>query len=1195
MKKIKSLILFSTVFAAAGISCVAVNANASYADTIGVSLEQQENTQGDKIRFISTMTPVTDLTSITKINLNFTLSKAGEATKNASITTTSVYDEVTGTNGKDKVSNTYYSVYTLTDLAEYQGWKLGTTFEYFYADSTTETTNTVYYEIPEKFSVTLGSGSFEESSSIADCFTANSIEDGNIFHAWNWHMSVIEENLQNIKNAGYTAVQTSPMQPQKDYWSGGDTAKAGWWKLYQPLGFVVAPDDCDNAIGTKSDLQSMVTKAHNIGLKVIVDVVANHLAGSKTQLYKTTNGFPGVEVYEPTIFGTNGTVAGGAMLHSETSNDATDSSHTTNGAIGLPDLNTHDPYVQQRVLSLLKEYIDLGVDGFRFDAAKHIETDNSSEPCGPSQFWPTVVGGARAYAEGKGQEIYCYGEILNGCGNNRSYDWYLPYMDVIANKCGNNLRGSFNSGTAAASSSYNPTSYQSGENCVVWAESHDTYANDEHESPDTPISNINKTYAIMGSRNGAKALYLARPTDTAGTSAWTSCQTKLGEKGSDAYKLAEVAAVNKFRNYWGTAQEYLANNSNFAQVVRYNDTESGMVLVNASSGTSVSNVAVPDVMKNGTYTDLVSGNTFTVAGGKVSGTMASCGIAVLYANGGTGTVSIDDDIEDLFYTETETATYTIKNAVSATLTVDGETYNITSGATLTFGNYMNVSDSLTVTIKAKDSNNVETTKQFVYMRIPAPIVYTVTLTKPEGWANTIYAYMYGSTDKNATWPGKAMTAEGDTYSITFTSFEDYEHIIFSDGTYQSEELELDSANASYAAQAVTTAHFVNTVGWSNVYAYIWNDTTNAKNHEWPGVAISKDSTGFYAVAYNASYDHIIFTNNAGGQTANLSYSAYISTYDFDGTKATYYYNIVKNTCATHSFDAGVVTTAPTCEGTGVKTYTCANCGSTYTETIPALGHDYDYASEPTWTWVGFSQATASFTCKRDASHKDTVNATITSAVVGTTTTYTATVTVGGHTYTNQKVEDGSHTHTYTHVAAKAATCQATGNLEYYYCADCDTYFDASYHETTLEALTLAKTDHTAAHGVYSAADGVTCSVCGEEIEYTVDTSTIYYLVPTTWADNWQKACIYYWTGTAPVAWPGAQMTKGGTVTYNGTTYTVYSYTFTSGSLTDYQKVIFNNGSDAQQTKDLAVQAGANCYLNNYDTGNYLVTQFIYIP
>ena len=107
MKSVKSLILFSTAFAVLGISCVAVNAAATKADQIDVILEQQENTTNDKIRFISTMTPVTDLASITKINLNFTLSKSGETTKTASITTTNVYDEVSGTNGKDKVDDTY--------------------------------------------------------------------------------------------------------------------------------------------------------------------------------------------------------------------------------------------------------------------------------------------------------------------------------------------------------------------------------------------------------------------------------------------------------------------------------------------------------------------------------------------------------------------------------------------------------------------------------------------------------------------------------------------------------------------------------------------------------------------------------------------------------------------------------------------------------------------------------------------------------------------------------------------------------------------------------------------------------------------------------------------------------------------------------------------------------------------------------
>ncbi len=42
----------------------------------------------------------------------------------------------------------------------------------------------------------------------------------------------------------------------------------------------------------------------------------------------------------------------------------------------------------------------------------------------------------------------------------------------------------------------------------------------------------------------------------------------------------------------------------------------------------------------------------------------------------------------------------------------------------------------------------------------------------------------------------------------------------------------------------------------------------------------------------------------------------------------------------HSNDEGVVTTEPTCEATGVMTYTCTVCGSQKTETIPALGHNY---------------------------------------------------------------------------------------------------------------------------------------------------------------------------------------------------------------------------------------------------------------
>ena len=42
----------------------------------------------------------------------------------------------------------------------------------------------------------------------------------------------------------------------------------------------------------------------------------------------------------------------------------------------------------------------------------------------------------------------------------------------------------------------------------------------------------------------------------------------------------------------------------------------------------------------------------------------------------------------------------------------------------------------------------------------------------------------------------------------------------------------------------------------------------------------------------------------------------------------------------HNWDAGTITTEPTCVETGIKTFTCSLCGETKTETVVALGHEY---------------------------------------------------------------------------------------------------------------------------------------------------------------------------------------------------------------------------------------------------------------
>ena len=72
----------------------------------------------------------------------------------------------------------------------------------------------------------------------------------------------------------------------------------------------------------------------------------------------------------------------------------------------------------------------------------------------------------------------------------------------------------------------------------------------------------------------------------------------------------------------------------------------------------------------------------------------------------------------------------------------------------------------------------------------------------------------------------------------------------------------------------------------------------------------------------------------------------------------------------HSFDAGVMTTAPTCTVPGVKTYICEVCGFTTDEEIPAIGHYWGPWVEtvaPTETTTGLSVRT----CLHDPSHTET--------------------------------------------------------------------------------------------------------------------------------------------------------------------------------------------------------------------------------
>ena len=220
-----------------------------------------------------------------------------------------------------------------------------------------------------------------------------------------------------------------------------------------------------------------------------------------------------------------------------------------------------------------------------------------------------------------------------------------------------------------------------------------------------------------------------------------------------------------------------------------------------------------------------------------------------------------------------------------------------------------------------------------------------------------------------------------------------------------------------------------------------------------------------------------------------------------------------------------VTTEPTCDKEGLRTYTAKVTfeGKDYTDTktepIPATGHAY---GEPVWSWTDDFKATATFTCTNDTTHVKNVTAEVTSAVTTPAAcettgvrTYTAKVTFEGKEYTDTKTEvipatghaygepvwkwtDGfeatatftcannaAHvknvTATVTNAVTTEATCESTGTRTY----TAKVTFDGKdYTDTKTE--TLPATSHAYGEPVWKWNDDFTASAtftCGNDTSH----------------------------------------------------------------------------------------------------------------
>lgn len=440
------------------------------------------------------------------------------------------------------------------------------------------------------------------------------LKGGTIFHAWCWSFKTIKDNIQEIKDAGYDAIQVSPPQECKENRNCPKCNQKGrkcctcftknWYYHYQPTNFKIG--NCQ--LGTREDFKTMCDAAKEHNIKIIVDVVANHVSID-------------VDAVSDDVKNIQDVFHNQGELSDKVAADWKDRwKITQRDLLGLRDLNTGNPRVQEMIKNYMNDCLICGAWGFRYDAAKHIELPNDVDGNYGSNFWPNITGSVPLYRQ--------YGEVLQDSVSR--FDKYAKYMNVTASNYGEKIRNAIRGKYLDHNyiMSYESDGVRDDE-LVTWVESHDNYANEQNRQGASAWMTDNEIrvgWAIVASRAAGVPLFFSRPVDGGGRNSLEKYKsqfpekTKIGDKGSDLFKDPYIVEINKFRKAMKDKSEYLrSQNSKLLIIERGSKDEpgdGGMVIINWSGNSAISSETR---LSDGIYVDAISKKEFKVEKGIISG------------------------------------------------------------------------------------------------------------------------------------------------------------------------------------------------------------------------------------------------------------------------------------------------------------------------------------------------------------------------------------------------------------------------------------------------------------------------------------------------------------------------------------------------------------------------------------------------
>ena len=169
-----------------------------------------------------------------------------------------------------------------------------------------------------------------------------------VFQAWMYKLNEIP--VEEVVRQGFTAIQTSPLQPVKEpIHSNLDNA----WAIYQPIDYTIGND-----LGTEEDLKNLADKCHANGLKLVVDVVFHHVANERGNDISHLVKDEYKQFYNDSFININNYQNEYELTHMSLS--------------GLPALDLENETIINAQFNYLKQLKNAGVDGVRIDAYKHL-------------------------------------------------------------------------------------------------------------------------------------------------------------------------------------------------------------------------------------------------------------------------------------------------------------------------------------------------------------------------------------------------------------------------------------------------------------------------------------------------------------------------------------------------------------------------------------------------------------------------------------------------------------------------------------------------------------------------------------------------------------------------------------------------------------------------------------------------------